>query len=161
MQKPLITEYAQAIEEASENLDKQAHLTQKSQEDEVLSTEATNEDLENAVEDEFGVKYSKDGKRLLKATSNLNEEYAIRKGTKVICDSAFDKCSDLSAIHIPDSVTSIGDEAFYCCENLNSIHIPDGVTSIGDRAFDGCKFLTTIHIPDSITSIGNYAFNDF
>ena len=34
MQKPLITEYAQAIEEASENLDKQAHLTQKSQEDE-------------------------------------------------------------------------------------------------------------------------------
>ena len=36
-----------------------------------LSTEVTEEDLANAVEDEFGVKYSKDGLRLLKSNNNI------------------------------------------------------------------------------------------
>lgn len=44
---------------------------QKPKEEEVWSTEVTDEDLENAVEDEFGVKYSKDWKRLLKANTLL------------------------------------------------------------------------------------------
>ena len=133
---------------------------EKPKEEEVLSTEVTNEDLENAVEDEFGVKYSKDGKRLLRAPKNLDGEYTIRKGTKVICDRAFLACKKLSSIHIPDSVTSIGDSAFSDCENLTSIHIPDSVTSIGRGAFSGCENLTSIHIPDSVTNIGDGAFLD-
>ena len=130
---------------------------EKPKEEEVLSTEVTKEDLEDAVEDELGVKYSKDGKRLLRAT-RLNGEYAIKEGTKVICDGAFGACEKLSSIHIPDSVTNIGDGAFSCCEKLTFIHIPDSVTSIGDRAFSGCENLTSIHISDSVTSIGRGAF---
>ena len=42
------------------------------------------QDLLNAVEDEFGVKYSKDWKRLLKAPQNLEGDYSIREGAKVI-----------------------------------------------------------------------------
>ena len=50
-----------------------------------ISTDVTDEDLVEAIEDEYGVKYSKDGKRLLKAYSKLNGEYHIRKGTICIC----------------------------------------------------------------------------
>ena len=131
---------------------------EKPKEEEVLSTEVTDEDLKDAVEDEFGVKYSKDGKRLLKALCKLCEKYTIRKGTKVICDRAFWACEQLSSIHIPDSVTNIGDGAIGHCFNLSSIHIPDSVTSIGNGAFVDCKSLKSIHIPDSVTSIGNSAF---
>ena len=131
---------------------------EKPKEEEVLSTKVTREDLQNAVEDEFGVKYSKDVKRLLRAPKNLDEEYTIRKGTKVICDRAFWACEQLSSIHIPDSVTNIGDGAIGHCFNLSSIHIPDSVTSIGNGAFVDCKSLKSIHIPNSVTSIGDAVF---
>ena len=71
---------------------------------------------------------------------------------------AFDLCTSLTSINIPDSVTSIGDGAFYGCSSLSSISIPDGVTSIGEYAFRDCTSLTSITIPDSVTSIGECAF---
>ena len=132
---------------------------EKPKEKEVLSTKVTQEDLEDAVEDELGVKYSKDGKRMLEAPEYLGGEYTIRKGTKVICDGAFWACEKLSSIHIPDSVTSIGDRAFYNCKSLTPIHIPASVTSIGEYAFECCENLTSIHIPDSVTSLGYGAFD--
>ena len=102
-----------------------------------LSTEVTVEDLANAVEDEFGVKYSKDGLRLLKSNENITN-YVVKAGTRVICDDAFYKCSGLTSVTIPNSVTSIGDSAFAHCYGLTSVTIPNSVTSIGDRAFMGC-----------------------
>ena len=91
---------------------------QKPKEEKVWSTEVTDEDLENAVEDEFGVKYSKDWKRLLKAPERLRGKYSIRKGVKVIGDLAFGDCKFLTNINIPNSVTTIGDGAFaYCIYN--------------------------------------------
>ena len=36
------------------------------------------------------------------------------------------------------SVTSIGTAAFFRCSGLTSVTIPNSVTSIGDRAFSGC-----------------------
>ena len=76
-----------------------------------------------------------------------------------IGDNAFQGCSSLTSINIPDGVTSIESNAFNCCSSLTSINIPEGVTSIGGAAFLGCSSLTSINIPDGVTSIGGDAFN--
>ncbi|MFR6424692.1 MAG: leucine-rich repeat domain-containing protein [Oscillospiraceae bacterium] len=82
------------------------------------------------------------------------------KGVTVtsIGGSAFDNCTSLTSVTIPDSVTSIGWYAFDGCTSLTSVTIPDSVTSIGRYAFDGCTSLTSVTIPDSVTSIGDGAF---
>ena len=113
---------------------------QKPKEEVVWSTEVTKEDLENAVEDEFGVKYSKDWKRLLKAPQKLEGEYYIKKGVKVIGNYAFAWCYSLTNINIQDGVTSIGDYAFIECRSLRSINIPNSVTNIGTIAFGACIY---------------------
>ena len=131
---------------------------QKPKEEEVWSTEVTEEDLKNAVEDEFGVKYSRDWKRLLKAPSGLKGEYSIRKGVKVIGNRTFERCDSLTSINIPDGVTNIGDWAFSCCRSLTCINIPSRVTNIGEGAFAFCISLTNIDIPNNATNIGDSAF---
>ena len=83
----------------------------------------------------------------------------IPDGVTSIRSSAFEGCSSLTSINIPNSVTSIGDDAFRDCTNLTSINIPDGVTSIDDWTFNGCSSLTSINIPDGVTSIGEHAFS--
>ncbi len=75
-----------------------------------------------------------------------------------IRERAFQGCTNLTSITIPDSVTSIGGSAFRGCSSLTSITIPDGVTSIGVGAFANCNKLTSIVIPDTVTSIGGSAF---
>ena len=57
-------------------------------------------------------------------------------------------------------VTSIGEHAFDCCSSLTTVVVPDGVMSIEYRAFFGCQLLTNITIPNSVTSIGTEAFYD-
>ena len=163
---------------------------QKPKEKEVWSTEVTAEDKENAVKDEFGVMYTKDWKRLLSAPGNLRGEYSIRKGVKVIGDSAFEWCDSLTSINIPNSVTTIGDGAFWGCDSLTCITIPSSVvTIIGNPFFywhgnlynESKAFMYEDHvlfnknkttliayraketnytIPNSVTTIGEGAFSN-
>ena len=126
--------------------------------EEVLRTDVTDEDREQAIADEYGVLYSPDGLRLIKANYNI-ETYEIKDGTKVICDKAFSLCKSLTSIQLPESLTSIGDRAFFRCESFKSIHLPESVNSIGNSAFSMCYSLTSIHLPESVNSIGNSAFS--
>ena len=72
---------------------------------------------------------------------------------------AFEYCSSLTSVTIPNSVISIGSSAFERCTSLTSITIPNSVTSIGARAFQFCTSLTSVTIGNSVTSISNYAFH--
>ena len=105
-----------------------------------LSTDFTEEELEEAFVDEWGVKYSKDGRKLLAASGVLSGAYSVKKGTRIICDNAFLNCRSLSEIVIPSSVISVGYGAFSFCSSLSEIVIPSSVTSIGDLAFFNCSF---------------------
>lgn len=71
---------------------------------------------------------------------------------------AFSGCSGLMSVTIPDSVSFIGNYVFRGCSRLTSVTIPDGVTSIYGGFFDGCNSLTSVTIPDSVASIGGIAF---
>lgn len=73
---------------------------------------------------------------------------------------AFQNCSDVISIDIPNSVTSIGYSAFKNCSSLTSITIPNSVKSIESYTFQGCSSLSSITIPNSVISIESYAFSD-
>ena len=154
----------------------------------LLSTDITDEERKNAIEDDYGVKYTADGLKLISAPHDITA-YIIKKGTQVIGKRAFREYSSLQSITIPNSVTNIGERAFEGCSALQSITIPNSVISIGDATFNRCYGLrkivlnnskyfihgqlllrsdghilscwskaTNINISNSVTSIGNGAF---
>ncbi len=84
----------------------------------------------------------------------------INNRCKLIGYAAFEWCTSLESVTIPDSVMSIGKGAFHRCTALTSVTIPNGVTSIGSSTFGGCRSLTSITIPNSVTFIGDEAFYD-
>ena len=65
---------------------------------------------------------------------------------------------DHSVIPNDGSVTAIAAYAFEDCTGLTDITIPNSVTTIGDYAFSGCTGLTSVYIPRSVTSVGDYCF---
>lgn len=102
-----------------------------------------------------------------------------RKPVIAIMDSAFEDCSGLTSITIPNSVTSIMNYAFYGCSGLTSITIPNSVTSIMNDTFKGCykliqtengvryvdkwiigcdNAITSVIIRDNTVGIGGSAF---
>ena len=85
-------------------------------------------------------------------------QYVVLTDETVIGFGAFDGCSGLTSITMPNSVTNILDFAFSGCSNLTSVMIPDEVTSIGEYAFSGCSELKEVRIPPSVKSIKYYAF---
>ncbi len=76
---------------------------------------------------------------------------------KNIGQYAFQYCSKLSNINLPASVTSIGKNAFASCSTLSSISLPTGLQKIEDASFASTG-LTSIVIPEGVTSIGETAF---
>ena len=86
-----------------------------------------------------------------------NNEYTY--SVTILPKEAFQGCTNLKNVTIPDSVTSIGGCAFANCSSLTSIIIPDSVITIEYETFNGCSSLTNVLIPNSVTSIGNNAFS--
>jgi len=105
-----------------------------------------------AYSSENGVLYNKTKTMLVKyPEGKTGSSFTIPSSVTNIESSAFEDCTSLININIPNSVTSIGDYAFNC-ENLTSITIPASVTSIGDYAFAGCDNLTSVTFQGTITS---------
>ena len=84
------------------------------------------------------------------------------RGKKVasIAMSAFEGCSNIYSVTIPNTITRIGGAAFSGCSNLSSVVIPDSVTVIGTYAFKGCSNLVNISIPNTIDEFGDGVFDD-
>ena len=101
------------------------------------------------------------------------------KPVTAIGDGAFENCTTLTSVTIPDSVTSVGYDAFLGCVKLiqtqdgadyvdkwvvdcgggvTAVTLKDDTRGIADLAFLGCRSLTEITIPDGVVSVGNSAF---
>jgi hypothetical protein len=95
---------------------------------------------------------------LIDVSEYVPNTYKISNDVRLIADFAFQDCSSLKSLTIPNSVTSIGTGAFLGC-SLTSITIPNSVTYIGQSAFSYCESLKSITIPNSVTEIKHYTFN--
>ena len=77
-----------------------------------------------------------------------------------IADGAFEGCSMMTSIVIPDSVTVIGIGAFKDCVRLTETEIPDSIDIIESYTFSGCVCLQKITIPSSVEYIDENAFEN-
>ncbi|MBR6773646.1 MAG: leucine-rich repeat domain-containing protein, partial [Clostridia bacterium] len=86
-----------------------------------------------------------------------------------IGDNAFQGCSYIESVEIPDTVTCIGSYAFSAASGGNysmqlktvSFGVNSQLKTIKDHAFMGCNNLTEISIPKTVTSIGLSTFNSY
>ena len=83
-----------------------------------------------------------------------NKNYPVTS----IQDRAFESCTNLTSVTIPNSVITIGREAFKGCSGLTSVTIGNSVARIYYSAFYGCSRLTSVTIPNSVTLIEGSAF---
>ena len=106
------------------------------------------------------------------------------KGDGELPQYAFDGCSSLENIELPNTITSVGYRAFYNCsgirnatisravcestlaevfpasyQSITNVVISDGVANIAARAFAGCGSLASVMIPFTVRQIGDYAFS--
>ena len=70
---------------------------------------------------------------------------------------AFNSCSNLKTVNLPETLLRIGEGAFRDC-GFTKIKLPNSLTSIGNSAFSGCDALLSITIPQQITQIEEYTF---
>ena len=65
----------------------------------------------------------------------------------------------ITAVRLPEGLTSIGTTAFFLCGQLTSITIPDSVTGIGATAFSECHSLKELSLPAHLSSIETGVFS--
>ncbi len=115
-------------------------------------------------------------KCLIVARSSVSGDYAIRAGTELIADGAFDGCVGLTGIEIPSSIEHIGDGTFDGCDNIVNAKLPlayisliskdklqtlevFGSGEIADNEFKNITTLKSLKVSDGVTAIGREAFN--
>ena len=91
-----------------------------------------------------------------KGTMPNNTNIILKDGTVGIAAYAFDGCSSMTFVSIPNSVTSIGDYAFSGCSGLANVSIPNSVTTIGENAFNGTAWYE--NQPNGLVYIGLVAY---
>jgi hypothetical protein len=75
-----------------------------------------------------------------------------------ISGDAFDECTRLASIVIPNGITDLADSVFAGCSRLTDVVIPPGVTNIGDDTFTECSSLQSMIIPAKVVNVGDFAF---
>lgn len=85
------------------------------------------------------------------------ETIVLPETLKKFGDRVFMGCN-LGSIIIPDRVTKITKELFVWCQKLENVTLPNGIKTIDAGAFSNCTSLKSILIPNSVTSIVKDAF---
>lgn len=89
---------------------------------------------------------------------NLKTVNILSSNISEIPDDTFFKCSALTSVTIPRTVTSFGKTAFYYTSSLTTIDIPEGLTSIGNQCF-AASGIESIEIPDGVTELPGAMFS--
>ena len=91
-----------------------------------------------------GMLLTKDGATLIQG---VNGEVEFPSCVRMIGTQAFEGCSGLTRLVIPDNVTNIASRAFAYYRGLTDVMIPDDIQFVGDDAFGNCGRLANVTIP--------------
>ncbi len=86
------------------------------------------------------------------------ENVSFGRNIKTIGSYAFEGCTELRSIELPEELEYIGSGAFYRCEKMEKIMFNRKLISIGRNAFALCSGLTSVQFPDSLVKIDESAF---
>ena len=119
----------------------------------ILRTDYSRFELNDTLVDDYGVIYSRDGKKLLKGKDL--ENYVVKEGTEIICDRAFQSMS-FSKITLPNSIKALGVCCFANNKKLEEINFPQSIDYLAtNNPFGGCTSLKHINIESDKFIIDN------
>ena len=112
-----------------------------------------------AYSSEDGVLFNKDKTTLVCYPIGKTETtYTVPATVTTFTTSAFEGCTALAQINLPNSLTDMSLRTFYGCTSLTEVTLPDGVTRLMGFNFTDCSALEKVTLPEGITYIGNNAF---
>ena len=126
------------------------------------NTQVTPGDLKkNCSTENDGVKYSLDGKKLLRyKRTKEDRKYVIPDSVEFICDGSFRNNRFIEKVTLPSCLKGIGKEAFKGCICLKEIIFPSNIRFIGDDAFNGTGVID-INLKDTqIETLNKNSFYD-
>lgn len=111
----------------------------------------------NQVEVTFeGTDYTKNPDRYTGAIEIPS--HVVQSGTEFTVASiganAFNGCTNLTSIILPETIGEISIQAFEGCSGLTAVQIPEGVTTLETNAFAECTRLASVSLPSTLTSVG-------
>ena len=114
-----------------------------------------------AYSSEDGVLFNKDKTKLVCYPIGKPETtYTVPATVTTFTTSAFENCTALAQINLPNSLTDMASRTFYGCTSLTEVTLPDGVTQLMGSNFTDCSALEKVTLPEGITYIGNGAFKN-
>ena len=100
-----------------------------------------------------GMLLTKDGTFLIQG---VNGEVEFPPCVRMIGTQAFEGCSGLTRLVIPESVTNIASWAFAYYRGLTDVMIPDDIQFVGDDAFGNCGRLANVTMPVCLVERSGY-----
>ena len=114
-----------------------------------------------AYSSEDGVLFNKDKTTLVCYPIGKTETtYTVPATVTTFTTSAFENCTALAQINLPNSLTEMSLRTFYGCTSLTEVTLPDGVTRLMGFNFTNCSALEKVTLPEGITYIGSGAFKN-
>lgn len=77
-----------------------------------------------------------------------------------LCTYAFDGCTALTTVQLPNGISVVTNYMFRGCTSLESIQLPNSITEIGQHTFENCTKLTQIELPDELVTVQTSAFQN-
>lgn len=87
-------------------------------------------------------------------------DLTVAENLNFIGTEAFEGCTSLTEMVIPDTVTDLGMRAFHMCNKLETVKLSGSLKELKEGTFEGCSALKYIVVPEGVTSIANKNFAD-
>lgn len=84
---------------------------------------------------------------------------SLPNSLKKLENGCFSSCPALTGIAVPSSVTEFGDFVF-AGSGLTEITLPDSIQKMGMATFRSCTKLTSVKMPKNLSSLGTCTFED-